>query len=250
MVFICCGFLVIDGGGGVVLVASLATGTDGFSRGQEQRSPVALDRRMIRWRNVRRQGVVEAGIRSSTGDYVEVMGVEEGFGVVCKKREGGTKEWNEGADERRRDGGGMGAGVAVGGSGCGAVRCCAALVLLGGSEVWLFGGMGEGRGAGQGASGVVAVVAVVVGRGGLAVGGRRPEATRVGAAARRDEGGGERPGSSSRRKRRWRGLHEHEQQSSRGAHPFLPPGCSPLGRHERQGKTGADRVDTPSPPLP
>jgi hypothetical protein len=82
----------------------------------------------------------------------------------------------------------MGAGVAVGGSGCGAVRCCAALVLLGGSEVWLFGGMGEGRGAGQGASGVVAVVTVVVGRGGLAVGGRRPEATRVGAAARRDEG--------------------------------------------------------------
>ena len=27
-----------------------------------------------RWRNVRRQGVVEAGIRSSTGDYVEAMG--------------------------------------------------------------------------------------------------------------------------------------------------------------------------------
>jgi hypothetical protein len=31
-------------------------------------------------------------------------GVEEGFGVVCKEREGGTKEWNEGADERRRNG--------------------------------------------------------------------------------------------------------------------------------------------------
>jgi hypothetical protein len=125
----------------------------------------------------------------------------------------------------------MGRDVSGSGSGrkCSAVRCCAGAVLRwccsGGSEVWLFGGMGEGRGAGQGASGVVAVVAVVVGRGGLAVGGRRPEATRVGAAARRDEGGGERPGSSSRRKRRWRGLHEHEheQQSSRAAEEHIPP---------------------------
>jgi hypothetical protein len=123
--------------------------------------------------------------------------------------------------------------------------CCAALVLLGGSEVWLFGGMGEGRGAGQGASGVVVVVAVVVGRGGLAVGGRRPEATRVVAAARRDEG--------RRRLRRATGFVFEKEKgdggactstststSSRGAHPFLPSGCSPLGRHERQGKTGAD----------
>jgi hypothetical protein len=116
--------------------------------------------------------------------------LKRGLELCAKKERGERRNGNEGADERRRDGGGMGAGVAVGGSGCGAVRCCAVLrwCCSGEGEVWLFGGMGEGRGAGQGASGVVVVVTVVVGRGGLAVGGRRPEATRVGAAARRDEG--------------------------------------------------------------
>ena len=96
--------------------------------------------------------------------------LKEGFGVVCKKREG---ERRNGMKGQTKGGGRDGEGWErewqwEEGSVCGAVLCCAA---RGGSEVWLFGGMGgEGRGAGQGervgVGAVVAVVAVMVGRGG------------------------------------------------------------------------------------
>jgi hypothetical protein len=138
-----------------------------------------------------------------------------------------------------RDGSGSGSGRK---ERCCVVRCCAGAVLRwcfsGGSEVWLFGGMGgEGRGAGLGVVAIVAVVAVMVGRWWVVV-----EATRVGAAARRA-----REEASDRVRLRRKGdggactsmehEHEHEQQSRRpGAHPFpfrlLPVRAAPAPRKD------------------
>jgi hypothetical protein len=193
------------------------------------------------------KGVLKLGIRSSTVIMSRRFGVEGGVWELCAKKERG----NEGMGMKgQTKGGGMGAGVAVGGSVCG---CCAALVLLGGSEVWLFSGMGGGEGCRSRERvvwvAVEAVVAVMVGRDGWS-------------SARSDTSGRRGPDETREatrfvfeKKRRWRGLHEHEHEHEHEHKQqehilLLPSGCSPLGRHARQGRTGADRVDTPTRPAP